>query len=527
MSKDINQDIIPPIFKWAESLSTNLSKLQDEIKSDATKLEKYHRQHKHENSIKSPSSPRSPNTIKSSRATLLSPISTVRSPSSIHSARNANTNANGANTTHQTVISFEPTANTLENVNKMFNDLPESIHYTANKVTSDGERIMADVAKKIWGNDVPKTFLTALDLEIPIITEEDDLDDYASSAYLTYSSRFPSKLSTERRSITLPALEVQKEQIPKNLKTHNLGFPNKTNPDEIIPQIMETTEFESIQQRNAFEKITLCDSSLDIISDGFWWFLMNEWKGDKEKDTQQIVFNRMSKNYVNLFLSAPQRYKDVIFDNYYDVLSQSIFTCFVQQYPKSKALFTNKMKSKILHITSKWTMGCIPSSLSFKHWYVPIRPHQNKKRLKKQQQVVQDKEEMSGNMIPTKVVRKDVVFEHSEFVQYYLKNEAKVQIGEKLKFKLNMTFCKPSTEKAMFQELSEETLQRNQQSEAARMKLVNAQKELTKMIRIDGAMHKENANEVQQQMFVAKRNKKEFVSNILKQLLPNQVEDLG
>merc|ERR1712228_977439 len=239
--------------------------------------------------------------------------------------------------------------------------------------------------------------------------------------------------------------------------------------------------------------------------------------GDENKDytdTQQIVFNRMCKNYVNLFLCAPQKYKDVIFDNYYDVLSQSIFTCFIRQYPKSKALFTNNIKLKILHITSKWTMGCIPSSLSMNHWYISIKPNQNKKNKKKQKPKIA-KEQISDNMIPTQVTRKDVIFEHSEFVQYYLKNEAKIQIGDKTKVKLNMTFAKPSKEKAMFQQLNEDSVQRGDETEAARTKLLNAQKELNKMVKKDKTMQKQYENELQQQLFVAKKNKKQFVENIV------------
>ena len=420
----------------------------------------------------------------------------------------------------------------------MFADLPQSIHSTANKVTNDGEAIIADVAKKIWGKNVPQTFLTALDIEIPIASEdeEDTETDPYSSVYLAYSSNNTSRplsrgLSSKRRTVILPALEVTKETIPKELIHQNLGFPSKVDPEEIIPKIIETTQFQNGQQQSMFQHTVMSNRSLDIISDAFWWFLINEWKqtdDDDHSEVQQQVFSRMSKNYVNLFLRSPKKHKDVIFDNYYDLLSQSIFTCFIQQYPKSKDLFTNDIKLKILHMTSKWTIGLIPSSLSISHWDIAINSKSNKRR---HQQSALDMDSKSKHqvvsecMIPTQVTRKDVVFKHSEFVQYYLKHEAKIEVGEKTTVRINMTYTKPGGDKLLFHKLNEEALERGEDTERARTKLINTQKELNKMVRADKNKLKEYENELLQQKFIATKNKKQFVKSILKNLLPSHVTD--
>ncbi len=591
MSKETNHDIIPPIYKWAESLSSNLEKLQTQIKSDAADLEQFYNQHTNNDnasistnkkSIVSPKSPTTPKSTKSarsskssksaksarssksshSRATHLSPIATsnattIRSPSSVQSLKSLpklpSTN------TGQTIISFQPNPTNIENVNvpknnknqhKMFHDLPESLHNTANKVTSDGERIIADVAKKIWGKHVPKTFLTALDMEIPISDDESYNDDYSSSVYSSYKrSQVPSRQSNARRkSITLPALEVTRENIPEDLTKQNLGFPEKADPDTIIPQIIETTQFENDQQQNVFMKCVMSNGSLDIISDGFWWFLIDEWKigkmenendGNKDamnnyKETRDIVFSRMCKRYVKMFLSAPQKHKDMIFDNYYDLMSQSIFTCFVQQYPKSKDLFTNDIKLKILHITAKWTMGCVPSSLSINHWYITNNLSSNNQNQNNKNQAdnslqetddEQNENKSIENIIPTRVMKKDVVFTHSEFVAYYLKHEAKIEVDNKTVVRINMTFAKPSTEKLSFYTSNEEAMKCETETELANTKFVNSQKELAKMIKNDTKSLKEYETELEQQLFIAKKNKKQFVKDILKQLIPNQLTE--
>eukprot|EP01084_Bolivina_argentea_P133487 235582_1 len=303
-------DIIPPIFKWAESLSSNLKRLQNEIQDDTEKLEQFHIQHPKENSslsqnmskktlispksIKSITTPISSTSSKSAKTTLLSPLkthnTTFKSPLSARSIQLGNTK----NIQNTTIISFESNPNQSENDNnnnnnnkehKMFNDLPQRIHNTALKVTTDGEKIITDVAKKIWGKNIPKTFLTALDIEIPINDkdEKDEESDEYRSIYATYRSRSRQSTSRpKRRSIILPALEVTKEIIPNNLIENNLGIPSKTDPDIIIPQIIERTQFENNIQKNTFTKCVMSNYSLDIISDGFWWFLINEWKMDKD-----------------------------------------------------------------------------------------------------------------------------------------------------------------------------------------------------------------------------------------------------
>merc|ERR1712142_1293113 len=89
-----------------------------------------------------------------------------------------------------------------------------------------------------------------------------------------------------------------------------------------------------------------------------------EAKAEEElRKVQSAVFGRMAKNYVALFLSAPQKLKDVVFDNYYDLLSQSVFSCLTTQYPKSRELFNDELKLKLLRVTARWTMGLVPSSL--------------------------------------------------------------------------------------------------------------------------------------------------------------------
>lgn len=403
------------------------------------------------------------------------------------------------NDTQQTIISFQTLSDTAE------------------KVRFNGDKIIANVAKKIWGNNVPKTFLTALDIEIPI---DDDNDNNNAKNDVDEDHHYSLQSNIKRKSMILPALQVTKENIPDQLKTENIGFPDKVNPDIIIPKIIETKQFENDQQKNAFTTCVSSKTSIDIISDAFWWFLIDEWKID-HKEIQNIIFARMCKQYIKLFLSSTsstsstQKYKDIIFDNYYDLMSQCIFTSFIKQYPKSNDLFTNDIKLKILHITAKWTMGCIPSSISIDHWYISKQnnhKYNNKKLI-----------ENKNNMIPTEIIKKDIIFSHSEFIQYYLKHESKIECDNKTIFKLNMTFAKPLTEELSFLESNDEVIKCEKETKLAENKFLNSQKELAKMIKNDNKSLKHYDTELQQQLFIAKKNKKQFVKDILKQLIPNEL----
>merc|ERR1712003_528139 len=113
-----------------------------------------------------------------------------------------------------------------------------------------------------------------------------------------------------------------------------------------------------------------------------------------------------------------------------------------------------------------------------------MKPKSNKLKKKRtewqiQQQQAKDAEEEANareNVISTQVVRRDVLFGHSEFVQSYLRKESKAQIGEKMKMKMNMTFCKPSDEPSTFQQMNQESMKTEEATEMARIKLQNAQK---------------------------------------------------
>merc|ERR1712129_193377 len=86
----------------------------------------------------------------------------------------------------------------------------------------------------------------------------------AYSSKGTSNSRAQSQTQTQRlrgaqsqRIVTLPALEVTKEIVPSELKTQNLGFPSKVTAEELIPKLIETTQFESKQQKKAFRETVM------------------------------------------------------------------------------------------------------------------------------------------------------------------------------------------------------------------------------------------------------------------------------
>merc|ERR1712087_725878 len=118
-------------------------------------------------------------------------------------------------------------------------------------------------------------------------------------------------------------------------------------------------------------------------------------------------------------------------------------------------LFTNELKLKILHVTSRGTIGLIPSSLSMSHWDIAMHSKQNKRRghgansgsgalelLESSAKAKAAAAALSECVIPTQVTRKDVVFQHSEFVQHYLRHEARLCVGDKTTVRINLTYAK-------------------------------------------------------------------------------------
>ena len=761
-----SSQFIPPIFRWAQSLSDNLEKLEKDLEFDQKAIADAKAKHNiqtasydRENSAtpdKKSARSRSAKSTHRSSTTKLQTDNPTTTQGNNSSRAQTPTNTNGMSTnksekninnnlgkkfwnendsalhtgyqSQESIISFQPMSFNMEQyardasqspsknqtqfrlltvqkqstkntntrsrssladepMNKSDRKLARMSSHLRSSVahaTHTGNAVVAEVARRIWGKNIPQTFITALDLTVDATDENDSTKQKNMSKQQSESRKSMQdgdgssvKHRKSVKSIYLPVLKATKEEIPPEIVEKNLGFPSKLSGKDgkvlkEMEKIVETTEFDTEKQQRTYQTAFVSEKSQELISDAFWWFLINNFKisnpkmltqsalfddssddeddqthqhsenleqqqneneNENENDDQSInqnkekekenrivkqkrfenqklqIFSRMCHSYVDLFFQVSNESKDLIFDNYYDSMSQMIFRCFYIQYPKSRKYFNDDFKYNILQMTAKWTIGCIPSSMAIDHWElqpIPIsnninnttinfhksnnnnnnnnnkntpatnsHSHNSNHRMENSYISSCETNEMNNarmrqlrneQIIPTDVSKKKIEFGHSVFVEYYLKenetqpnqeiggggggnkddnndnnsdtntgtiatgDDVPVIFDDKTICSLNMTFAREkslsTTHAQMYQMYTRECSAKSEKADIVRSKLRGLEKELSKMIKSDKEVIVEFEKELKEQLFLASKNKKQFVKQILRDLIPNDVVTL-
>ncbi|XP_071796658.1 uncharacterized protein [Asterias amurensis] len=133
------------------------------------------------------------------------------------------------------------------------------------------------------------------------------------------------------------------------------------------------------QYRQEFKRLFFSKMSEAVLVDTFWWFFLQRYHPSKR--TQERIFNRVAHNYVKLLLFARNpKFRDVFFQDYSDLLAQSIYSAFCAAFPNSWRQFDNNFRSDLCTLTSQWVDGTRPRPRTWLKWnYSGLEP-QNMKR---------------------------------------------------------------------------------------------------------------------------------------------------
>ncbi|XP_060228142.1 protein FAM227B [Meriones unguiculatus] len=110
----------------------------------------------------------------------------------------------------------------------------------------------------------------------------------------------------------------------------------------------------------------LSDCSIALLHDSFWWWFLHKFKPDKRD--QDCLFDRISENYVTLFLRIPIKRKDAFFQMYPDYLAQAIYAAFQESFPESSSLFNDEFKEDLGNTIYLWLSGLKPRSGFWNQW---------------------------------------------------------------------------------------------------------------------------------------------------------------
>lgn len=86
-----------------------------------------------------------------------------------------------------------------------------------------------------------------------------------------------------------------------------------------------------------------------VSSDSFWFIIAKLFKGESYKDIQENLLDRISKNYVNYYISIEEGIeKNEFFKYYFDILSQTVFYSIFYAFPKSRHKFNDELKKDLI-----------------------------------------------------------------------------------------------------------------------------------------------------------------------------------
>lgn len=181
---------------------------------------------------------------------------------------------------------------------------------------------------------------------------------------------------------------------PDSKKTKNFqeAFPPKYNPDKLsleLPveiytiRLNATKNFPFRGKINAVFKDKLLSEYVDaIISDSFWFvvaFFRSKNELDKRvceelKKTAAEILKRISCNYFKFFINlcdddSPVKKKDPILNIFHDFLSQCVFYSLFLGFPKSRHIFNETFRHKIISLFAYLCNGLgTHSNFNVDHW---------------------------------------------------------------------------------------------------------------------------------------------------------------
>ncbi|XP_055777859.1 protein FAM227B-like [Salvelinus fontinalis] len=110
----------------------------------------------------------------------------------------------------------------------------------------------------------------------------------------------------------------------------------------------------------------LCDLSVAVLKDTFWWFFLHTFKPNVEEESQ--LFDRISGAFVSLLMTVQMDLKDKLFKVYADCLAQAVYAAFYGAFPESMERLGHDFKTDLTDLISLWVSGVKPTLLSWQSW---------------------------------------------------------------------------------------------------------------------------------------------------------------
>jgi hypothetical protein len=172
--------------------------------------------------------------------------------------------------------------------------------------------------------------------------------------------------------------KIEDAEPPSPSPGSSAQLPDNANFDNVVENILGTLRIKdpkfsnkklSATWREHF-KATECKS---ILSDMFWYTLVKLDSRPDMKAFKKSALERISYNYIQLFVKVPRFEKELFFDTFYDCIAQGVFYSMFFAYPKSRSrLSSEEFKSKLFSMVSKKLTGIQVGNQAYNHWNLDL-----------------------------------------------------------------------------------------------------------------------------------------------------------
>ena len=219
---------------------------------------------------------------------------------------------------------------------------------------------------------------------------------------ITHSSVPPGKspdssLATLSRRVEDQLVQFKREclgELPKGIKLHS-----------IVHKVVEESLALSSPLKSRWTDLLLAERSRCVIHDSFWFVLCSLFelncfkRATSCQETIESFFKRISRNYVLLLFTVPERKKKTFATRYLLSLEAILQACFKVAYPGSKLKFDQAFANNLRELLARWFLGVGnvksvqaatsgmllengPRKSSSAHATTPSRPSDGEKRAK-------------------------------------------------------------------------------------------------------------------------------------------------
>ncbi|CAG9334076.1 unnamed protein product [Blepharisma stoltei] len=179
---------------------------------------------------------------------------------------------------------------------------------------------------------------------------------------------------TEKPTVVFKIEEAQ----PPEVLSSSAPLPENSNLRRVVDNIFNTMKtnnpkFTNPMVESTWKKYFDTQECKDIIGDMFWYCVIKVEKRKKYDTYKKQLLERISHNYIQLFVNVEHEDKEIFFENFYDCIAQAVFYSMYFAYPKSRSrLNSEEFKRRIYEYVSSKLTGIAVSNQGYKKWILDL-----------------------------------------------------------------------------------------------------------------------------------------------------------